>query len=434
MTQQSVFLSVAGALSFVAGVSDALSINYDMPDNLGEGAVLDVAFFQVSGTTIALPENVIVRLTWRDSVTDDLLYQVDGIVGAKISNPSSLLARADSMDEAFAAFDFEYSSTVFAAAMATCLAYNPPSTLNRKKVTLTLPVVAVPVFDANKLYSQLTLMEPRPAYLVMPKTDDLVVFTAVMRSAIKLNIPLKGEVDPTLTLEQAADFAEGIEAKDHRVEFYWNPTLSRPRDADSTRGMKKPRPVTGWMLGMLLLRNARTSSQGIPPIADAIAGYPSPLPFKGLQVRGDVLMDDAGIKRLAKAKVNPVVREVYGAQTRFIVGDALTQYDSKTSALHLSNSAEIIMYRDNMILDIIKRWMLTKTSTFLKNADRDCRAFLKACTSAGLLKPAEDLGGSVYTLTLSPDPIRQFDAVRVELGSGVEGLTRAVFLNTSVNK
>lgn len=434
MTEQSVYVSATGDVSLIDDLGDALSIHYDMPDYLGSNAVLDVAFFQVTGTDTPTADNVIARLVWRDDVTNDELYRVEGIVSATVEDSASLLARADAMDDAFYRFDLEYSQLGFESAMQDCDAYNPASTLNRNKVTLTLPVEALPLLDADDLYDQLTLMEPRPAYLVLPNVSSLVVLTAAMRAAIKLNRPLKGDIDPTLMVDQVEQLAEGIEANHQGVEFYWNPNEARPRDAVSTRGMKKPRPVTGWMLGQLLLRNARTNAQGIPPLHIAIAGYAYPLPFKGLQVRGDIKMNDATLKRLAKVRVNPVIREVYGSQTRFVVGDVLTQYNSETSALRLSPSAEIIMYRDNMILDIIKRWMLTGISTFIQSADRECRNFLNACASAGLLKPADDLGGSVYSLTITADPIRKFDAVRVNLGSGVEGNTRAVFLNTSVNK
>lgn len=270
----------------------------------------------------------------------------------------------------------------------------------------------------------------------LARTDDLPLFVAVLRSAQKLNIPLDCEVDPTFNADQAIDYVEGLDIRDHRVATYWNPTLSRPRDAVSIRGALKPRPILGWLMGTRLLRNSRTNAQGIPPIQDPVAGYRYPIPFKRIKMRDDVQLDEFTIKRLAKAKIN-VVQPQDGSQgTRFVVGDVLTQYQSVNSVLRLTSSAEIECYTANTIIQIIHEHMLMGMTDFLTKANRACIEFLDKCSSqqAQLLVPAEDLGGAPYSLQLSPDSEKPFERVRVVFARRPNGVARSVVLDTTVNK
>lgn len=435
MTQ--VAISSGGLISLTTDTGDVVVVDYTLDDHLGTGTVLDVALRHNVGETAVTPNTMILTLVWRDGLTNDELYKVEGVIGGTLDNPTSLLSRADAQ-EVFTSFDVTMTSDTgaFATAIADSDAYNEPSSLNRNKVTVSLPSEPEPAFSDTAIFNGLTLMRPKASMIGLARTDDLPLFVAVLRSAQKLNIPLDCEVDPIFNADQAIDYVEGLDIRDHRVATYWNPTLSRPRDAVSIRGALKPRPILGWLMGTRLLRNSRTNAQGIPPIQDPVAGYRYPIPFKRIKMRDDVQLDEFTIKRLAKAKIN-VVQPQDGSQgTRFVVGDVLTQYQSVNSVLRLTSSAEIECYTANTIIQIIHEHMLMGMTDFLTKANRACIEFLDKCSSqqAQLLVPAEDLGGAPYSLQLSPDSEKPFERVRVVFARRPNGVARSVVLDTTVNK
>lgn len=426
--QNSIYVGTTGTVSLAPSVGAVITIGYELYDNLGSGVVLDVALSQLtSGTS----PTVVAQLTWRDNTTDDVIYRVKGVVGLPIENASSLLSVADAT-EAFKSFEVTTVSAGFATAITGSAAYNEPNTRGREKVSLTLPADNPPAFNANDLFNSLTLMEPRPSYLVLPVADDLPVLVAVQRAAEQLNVPLDIELDPSLTVDQAAAAAIAIEAQDHRVAVYWSPILARAIDATSTRGAKKLRRAIGQILGMKLLRNARVNSQGIPPIDIPVAGADFPLSFNSMEMRPDIVLDAAALEKLAKAKVNVIRRMSYDIGTRFVISDVLTQYDSASSALRLTNAAEIACFTTNVVIDILRRHMLKKMSGFLVDASLDIELFLNKCASAGLLQPAQDLNGLPYEFSLSPDSTMPFERVRLVMKRRPEGAVRSVIFDDDV--
>lgn len=429
--QNLIYLSTAGAVSLTSAAGDVLTIDYELHDHLGDSAVLDVALSLLSGATTPTPDSTVVQLTWRDSATDDVIYRVKGVAGLPIENPMSLLSVADAT-EAFASIDVTAVVTGFTTAVLASDAYNAPNTRGREKITVALPDDQPAAFDATALFNALTLMEPRPSYLVLPVDDDLPVLAAVLRATEKLNIPLDIELDPSLTVAQAAAAAIAIEADDHRVATYWSPILARSVTAISTRGPKKLRRAIGQILGMKLLRNARTNAEGISPIHVPVAGADFPLSFNSMEMRPDIVLDDDALEILAKAKVNVIRRIPYDIGSLFVVSDVLTQYSSASSALRLTNAAEIACFTTNVVIDILRRHMLKKMSGYLVDASKDIELFLNKCVSAGLLQPADDLSGQPYEFSLIPDQTMPFERVRLVLKRRPEGAVRSAIFDDDV--
>lgn len=426
MTQ--IALSNLGVLSVATVVGAALGLEYTTHSNLG-AVSLDVAFFAQKTTGLTL-NDIVMRLTYRDD--SDVIYRVQGTLDDDIENPASILAVADAM-EIFSNFDLTLGASALAAIQDSD-AFNAANSLGRNVTTLTIVAEALPVFDAELLYQALTTLDDRPAYLVLPQLSDLTVYVATYRAAAKLNIPLDAEVDPTITVDQVVQLATTLDAQDHRVQLIWSPVVCRPRDAISLRGRKVPCYVLGQYLGNKLLRNARTSAQGIPKIADPVAGHDFPFTFKNMQMRDDVLLDEPTLERLAVAKVNVNRRIKFRTGVRFVLSDVLTQYQSKNSALRLVNSAEIACYTSNVVTDIVKQHMLKRTDSYLTDASREIDKFLGACSSSTvkLLVPATDLGGKPYSYSLKPDPTYPFERVRLTMARCPNGATRAVIFDDDI--
>lgn len=447
-----VFINESGAITLGVGavanpVNTALKITFALHDILDQGCDLDLKFAVRAGATLTdgkptAINDILASVTFNDTLTKKPLYSFTGLLAANTKGIT--LAQVAQDSNVFSTFTVTLlgDDADTADAIITGLAGNLPNTLGRKKVTLAVPTMAgasatIPTSFYELMFNRLSYGDLRPNYLAIAQTDNLSLITCLMRIAEKRNCLIFGDIDPTLPLDSAMAVSSGIEAKTALVSWFFNATKSRPRDAETISGAKVFRPSVGVLLGYTLLRNANTNKQGIPPLQIPIAGYAFPLPFKGMELRSDIFYNQDALDRLADqgVAINPVILHQGNDGSRFIFGDLKTQYDDDgDSPLTLINSTEILVYTANGVLDIISRYLRTGMDDFIEFAERDCRAFLDNCFSAGLLKAADNLGGKPYTLSITPREDRPFDAVDVSFARRPAGAARAAFLNTSVEK
>lgn len=404
---------------------------YEVDDYWSENTRLQVSL-QATSSAGAAPEKTSMRMLFTDEPHGDTIIDISGLVSGDEDDPRTLQAVAIATG-LFKSFEISVNPVTFPAAAQASDAFNELSSLGRNSVELMLDADDTPT-NTPSLYDVLTTMNPRPDYLALADITYLPVVVDVLRVIDKLNCHAIGDLSPDLTLDQAVAAAQSLDARDHRMVLLWNLAKSRPRDAISLRVKKTIRPACGSMLGMLLLRNASTNAEGIPPLHRPVAGYDYPMPWKGMEMRDDVVLNEEALEKLAAARINTVRLIRYHTGDRFVISDVLTQYVSKTSALRLMNAAEVETFTANGVIEIVRMHMLRSAEDFVTRAGRDCRKFLDACETSGLLKPATDLNGQAYTLSIVPDQVRPFEAVRITFGRRPEGCVRAVFLETTLNK
>lgn len=392
---------------------------------------LEVAFFsKVSNPQLS---DLVMRLRIVDSVNGDEVLKIQGTLDEDPDNLASIVAVADATKE-FEVFELTLNEVAgdIVDAIKRSQAFNASNSLGRSKTIIKLPDDPLPPFDGDEVYTILTNLVDVPAYIALPRTDDLPVYVAALRAAEKLNIPLDAEIDPTITAEQAAEFALSMDAQSYRVQFIWSPNLCRPRDAASLSGRKIPAPYIGQYIGNKLLRNARTDAEGYAPLHVGVAWKGFPFRKKALEFRPDVVFDEPTEEMLAQAKVN-VVRPIKFKQgVRYVLSDLLTQYQSENSALRLVTAAEIAMRTSNEVVSILKEHMLKPTASYLKDASEDIDKYLSGAVTAGWLKPAEDLGGKPYAFRLTQDKDFPFERVRLYMARRPEGATRTAVFDEDV--
>lgn len=387
----------------------------------------------IQKTSSLKPEDLTLKMTWEDTYHGDQVLAVQGSLSTDEDDFSGIANTALATEE-FKLFELHVNESVFADMISESPSFNAANSLGRKFTSISLDQ------DSDKqpitgqdLYDAIVEHEQRPNYLAMFFTGDLELFTTMLRASETLNVPLKVELDPTLTPEQMAQIAEDLSAYSHRVEVITCAVLARPNSATTLRGKKVPRYALGTLLGYTLLRNANTDAQGYARLQDPIAGYAFPMRWAGMEMRSDVKFNEDARIMLAKAKVNVVLLEQFDTGPRFVLSDCLTQYDSKTSVLRLTSSAEISMVIDNRLIQICKRHLLKGKATFKADALRECQRYLEGCATAGWIVQSEDLGGK-YTISITDRVDRPHDAVDLNAGYRPEGAVRAVYLKTSVHK
>ena len=380
------------------------------------------------------PESTVLTLRYVDMYHGDEVLKVQGKISNEIENFESIASVAHATEQ-FAAFEV-FTNDSFADYIADSKAFNARNTLGRNKVSLALDEdTEKAALSGDDLFDAIVEADQRPNYLAMFFKDNIPLFQTMLRASEKLNIPLKVELDPTLTPDQMILIANELSAYSHRVEIIACAVLARPNNSASIYGKKVPRYALGTIMGYTLLRNAQTNAQGIPPLKTPVAGYDFPMRWAGMQMRSDVKFNEETVVKLSDAKINVVRKETYDTGPRFVVMDCLTQYDSKTSVLCLTNAAEISMFIDNRLINICKRHLLKGKSDFISDALRECQSFLEQCASAsaGLLDTSADLGGK-YVISITPREDRPHDAVDLKCGYRPQGAVRVVYLITSVHK
>lgn len=426
-------LKLNGEISTATSPSDVLRINAETFNILGTGIEAKIAFIQAESGDFT-PENTYCNLKIIDTATDDVFCELRGYLLNDDENPRSLIAAAAVSGE-FASFELELVNTAnFNAAINASAATNKLNQIQRNSLSIAWDVVPTSS-NVDDIYDIVTTSDNPPNGIYMVLGENLQVFTQALRISQKLNIPLTVELPPDLDANVAIQIATDLQAKDHRVRIIWNPTLSRPNGVASVLGKLKPRFAIGTLMGRVMRRNSKTNSNGIPPLHILCAGYDFPFGWKAMKMRPDIKMTDEFRKKLAKARINTIYREVFREGVRFILGDCLTQYDlKKGSPLELENSSDISMFVDNTSIQLAREKLLKPQSEFVKAIYESISDFLDKCTDEKnrLLVASEDLGGLFYTLNVKPRSDRPNDAVDISMGYHPEGATRAVFFNTAV--
>lgn len=423
-------LKLDGTLHNGTDDSDVLRIVMDTHSTLDKGIVANVAFFQQQ-SGVFTPENVNARIRLVDSKTDDVLFEIAGNLLDDDNNYATLVANAYANDEV-KSFDIELlNADGLHSALLACEATNLSTSLNRASVSLAWNVEA-PKDNIDELFDIITNADTPPTAIYMVFNDNVRLYTQALRIAKHLNIALTVEIDPRLPIQRAIEIAELLNAQDHRVRIVYNTVHSRPNYANSLRGRVKPRLMMGTQMGRIMLRNANTNSNGIPPLHILRAGFD--FPFNWGNMQGMVKMTPELRDKCAKARLNVVYRERFQDGVRTILGDCLTQYELKEqSPLSHENGSDISLYVERTVIEMVREDLLKPMSMAIDSMNYKISQFLEKCSDVNnrLLTYSDELGG-YYSLSITRRADRPNDAVDVVLGYKPETATRAVYLRTAV--
>ena len=323
-------------------------------------------------------------------------------------------------------------------------ALNKAKVINRlgeyrvQKTILDVPATSVTDVTPEALKRSLLDMKDRPRYLVSCEIDSLPHIEALADVMSKLNCHVLLDIGNIDNWESAVAITDSINIDDHRFWVFWNPNLSRPSGSTTVLARKKWRPCVGDYLAQLLLRNAASNANGIPPIDRPVAGYDFPVAFRDMEKFEGLSLDEEAQNALATAGINVVINERFEGGDRWIYGDAVTQYDSKTSALKLINAAEIETYTTNVVISITKKHLLKGMSSFINDATDECVRFLDACAvdenGNGMLVMSSELGGRYYALQITPRADNPFTKADVKFSRRPQGCARQVYFEGTVTK
>lgn len=358
-----------------------------------------------------------------------------GYIASKLDFYGALDSRFDFFEEVITSYSAANAETIKAAIVAAG-ALNELGAYRTKEAVLDVPATSVTDLTPLQVKQALLDMGERPRYIVSCEIGSLPHVEALAEVMGKLNCHLLLDIGNIDNWQAAVAITESINIDDHRLWIFWNPNKSRPSNASTVLARKKWRPCVGDYLAQLLLRNASTTASGIPPLDRPVAGYDFPLSFRDTEKFGNLSLDEEAQNALAKAGVNTVINERFEGGDRWIYGDAVTQYNSTTSALQLINASEIETYTANVVVSIVKKHLLKGMSSFISDATDDCIRFLDACADdvSGLLTASSELAGRFYALQITPRADSPFTKADIKFSRRPKGCARQVYFESTVTK
>lgn len=410
-------------------------LGFSLANVLDPAVYLLVSVNQIENINNELAEHSL-SLKFIDRDTDDVVYNVSGMLVSDENQTNSIVAVMNALED----FDnvqllitpVEIDADIIDM-MSDQFYYNKMNGDGRNFERTTIP--AGTAGDVKELYDLVTTQDDQPTVMYMQLGDDLSQFTEMTRIATRLGVRLIVELDPTLTLDQAIETTNDLNAFNMHVMFIWAPIIARPINAVGLKGKKVPRYCGGVLLAHYLKRQANVNAQGIPAIHRPIAGFDYPFSFIGIQQAPDLVLNDQALKRLARAQINIVKRERFPQGIRFILNDVLTGYGDNTSVLKLANASEISMFIDNRLKEICKRHMLKDMDGTIGDATKEAKRFLEACTTKTrpLLRKSQELGG-FFQLSITPNEASPDDKIDLECAYRPQGAGRVFYLKTAVTR
>lgn len=458
MTPQTLHLSLlASSMTISEAANPSALASIEFVTNYAFDSNVVARVMVVDDKTVSPSEdplnNLIFKIVFADKIDGSVLTQLQGrlytgggIEALEENHPNDFSYIRQKLDF-YGAMDSEYDffesvTTQYNASTASAIksaltannVLNSMGAYRTKEAVIAVPASAERSLTALELKTALLNMKDRPRYIATCEIDSLPHIESMAEVMGKLNCHLSVDVGNMTEWQAVVALAEAINLNDHRATILWNPTKSRPSNAQSVLSRKKWRPCIGDYLAQTLIRNTSTNAKGIPPIDRPVAGYEFPIAFRDMELLDGVVLDEEAQNALASAGVNVVINERFEGGDRWIYGDALTQYDSVNSALRLTNASEIVTYTDNVVIGIVKKHLLKPMGNFVRNATDDCVRFLNACADAGLITISSELGGRYYAIDITPREDDPFTKADVKLARRPQGCARQVFLETTVTK
>jgi hypothetical protein len=397
--------------------------------------------------------NLIFKVTFADKIDNSVIARLQGRLHTGggiddleqrypndfgyITQKLDFTGALDGADDFFEEVETTYKDTdaeSIKTALSDAEVLNTLGAYRVNEITIAVPATVVTDTTPADAKRSILDMQERPRYIACATVNDLPMIEAMAEVMDKLNCHLLVDIGEVTDWETATALAESISINDYRAWLFWNPNKSRPTNATTVMARKKWRPCLGDFLGQTLIRNAQTTGSGIPPLNRPIAGYQFPVGFRDVERLSGVNLDEEAQNALAEAGINVVMNERFDAGSRWIYGDALTQYDSKTSALRLTNAAEIVTFTDNLVVGIAKKHLLKGMQSYIRDAQTEINRALDACVAAGFFVKSEELGGKYYVLSVTPRADNPFEKVDIKFSRRPEGCARQVFFETTVTK
>jgi hypothetical protein len=268
------------------------------------------------------------------------------------------------------------------------------------------------------------------AYISSGGTQSPALLAQLAQLAFDTNRQLKFDIDGKLNIEAAIAFVEqlnmGASPTAHLMHAFYAPLKSD--DPTGINGKLWLGTAT-FNIARCCLRNAQTNTKGFAPKNYPVAGREHPLQRTG--IKQNYTPTDQELNALARAKINPVLFEIYSGGGRYVFRDSLTCALVESSLKKLISVADMSTTVDDMITRVGKDILQLPMEIAIKRMNAFLGSYFEGAQSAGWLVRGE---GEPFKYVVKPNAIRPMDRLDCEYFLHYDGCVRQIFVTQTLTR
>lgn len=247
----------------------------------------------------------------------------------------------------------------------------------------------------------------------------------------QLRFDIPGELDPEAAVAFVEQLNLGANKCAHLMQAFW-----APLKADDPTGINPKGYVGLATLNIALAcgRNAQRNSKGFAPKNYPIAGKEWPVNRTGLMQTYTATNQEKS--KLATAKINPVVFDVFTSGGLYIYQDSLTCAPVTNSARKLISVADMSTDIDDKVTKACKDFLQLPMKVALNRISDYLTNLFTGAEASGWLVTASDpsMGGASWRFEVKPNEVNPFDQIDVAYWLRYDGAVRQIFVTQTITK
>ena len=272
-------------------------------------------------------------------------------------------------------------------------------------------------------------------YIASGGTKAPGLLSQLARLAFDLNKQLRFDVPGNLTPEAAIAFVEqlgmGASETAHLLQAFWAPLKSNDPTGINPKSFFGTATLN---IAKACGRNAQVNAKGFAPKNFPVAGREWPVNRTGIVQT--YAPNNQELNALARAKINPVIYEVYTGGGRYVFRDSLTCAMVDSSLKKLIAVADMSTSIDTAVTRFGKDILQLPMKVATKRMQDFLRTLFEGAQASDWIVPSADpaMGGAAYRFTVQPNEQRPYDTMDVAYWVRYDGTTRAIFVTHSLTR
>jgi len=273
------------------------------------------------------------------------------------------------------------------------------------------------------------------AYISSGGTQAPALLAQLAQLAFDTNRQLRFDIPGNLNPEAAITFVEqlnmGASMTAHLMHAFWSPIKSDDPTGINPKGHLGTATLN---IAYACLRNAQTNAKGFAPKNYVIAGREWPI--RRTRMTQVYSPRDQELNALARAKINPVMYEVYTGGGRYVFRDSLTCALVESSLKKLISVADMSTSIDDSVTRAGKDMLQLPMQVAVKRMQDFLVELFEGAESSGWLVPssAPEMSGKAWKFDVRPNEVRPYDRMDCSYWLRYDGTVRQIFVTQTLTR
>jgi len=245
----------------------------------------------------------------------------------------------------------------------------------------------------------------------------------------RLDVP--GNLTPDEAIALVTSYQLGANQTSHLIHAFWAPLKSADPTGTNPTGYFG---TSALNIAYACARNAQTNAKGFAPKNYPIAGAAWPLRRMGfIQTYTPTNQERS---QLARAKINPVLYEVYSGGGRYVFVDSLTCANVDNSLKKLISVAEMSSSIDDAVTRYGKEVLQLPMKIGVMRMNDFLKTLFEGAEASGWIVPSNDITmkGKSWMSDVRPNEARPYERMDVSYWVRYDGTVRQIFVTQTLTK